>query len=502
MDSESDQNLIEERKEKLAKFIGSKKGYIIYLLLFLVLAVSAYIRTRPIPKLKDITTNTWTLGPDLDPFLFLRWAEHIVENGKLMVIDTMRNVPLGFNTSGEMKLLAYFIAWFHNFLSMFGWSDSITYSAILFPVAAFSLSAIAFFIFSRKVFSDENKIIQNLIALVSTALFVLMPSLLPRTIAGIPEKESIAFFFMFLIFFFFICSYTESSSKKSYLYALLAGISTALMSLAWGGSGLVFLTIAATVFFTFILGKINKVRLFSYGIWILSSFLLPQPFSTRFNLGNLFYSLSTGAVFAIFFLMAIHIYIIERLEKKEGIKHFFEKIPSTFISIILIAIIFSIIFSLYFGFDFIPHQIGEIVAQSVHPLDVSRFGLTVAENKQPFFLNDWKDSFGPIVKGIPLFFWLFIAGSILLFYKMVYSLNKKERVILTSSYTIFLFSLIFSKYSGSSILNGNSAVSLIVYFGGMIFFVLSFLFVYFKRYKKKELGVFQQFSFGYILYFV
>jgi len=36
---------------------------------------------------------------------------------------------------------------------------------------------------------------KNIIALIATAFFVVIPSLLPRTIAGIPEKESAAFFF-------------------------------------------------------------------------------------------------------------------------------------------------------------------------------------------------------------------------------------------------------------------------------------------------------------------
>ncbi len=504
MSPETEENVIDERKKKLAGFLSKRKSYIFYFLLAIIVAVSAYIRTRPIQGLKDVTTGTWTLGPDLDPYLFLRWAEYIADHGRLMVVDTMRNVPLGFNTSGEMKLLAYLIAWFHKFLTVFGWTDSVTYSAIIFPVVAFSLTAIAFFMFSRKVFSEESVLVQNCIAIISTALFVLVPSLLPRAIAGIPEKESIAFFFLFLTFYFFISSYKEKSSKKSYIYAVLAGLSTAIMALTWGGTGLAFLTIAAAVLFAFILGKVNKTRLYSYGIWILISFGLPMQFSSRFNIGNLLYSLSSGSVFAIFFLMAIHLYITERLETKEKYKHFFEKIkiPSPFISIIVTAIVFVVIASVYFGIGFVPTQVKEIVGQSVHPLDVSRFGLTVAENKQPFFVNDWKDSFGPSVKGIPLFFWLFIAGSILLFHKMIYSLRKKEKLLLTTSYTIFLLALIFSKYSSNSVLNGESNISLIVYFGGMVFFIGSFLSVYLKRYKRKELSIFQEFNFGYILYFV
>ena len=95
---------LEERKQKLINFLKQKKDWIYYLILAFIVFIGTFIRTRNISKLKDITTGTWTLGPDLDPFLFLRWAKDIVENGSLMVFDTMRSVPLGFNTAAEMKL--------------------------------------------------------------------------------------------------------------------------------------------------------------------------------------------------------------------------------------------------------------------------------------------------------------------------------------------------------------------------------------------------------------
>ena len=114
-----------------------------------------------------------------------------------MAYDMMRSSPLGYDTAGEMKLLSYLIAYFHKFLSLFGLSNDVTYSAILFPVFMFALTTIAFFLFAREIFYKQNDKTKNLIALISTLIFVLVPSLLPRTIAGIPEKEAAAFFFMF-----------------------------------------------------------------------------------------------------------------------------------------------------------------------------------------------------------------------------------------------------------------------------------------------------------------
>ena len=60
---------------------------------------------------------------------------------------------------------------------------------------------------------------KNSIALLATLFFVLVPSLLPRTIAGIPEKESVAFLFMFLAFYFFLEAFTQNNLKKGIIFS-------------------------------------------------------------------------------------------------------------------------------------------------------------------------------------------------------------------------------------------------------------------------------------------
>ena len=55
----------------------NKKNLSFYPILAWIVLMSIRIRTRNLPLLRDITTGTWTLGPDLDPFLFLRWAKYI-----------------------------------------------------------------------------------------------------------------------------------------------------------------------------------------------------------------------------------------------------------------------------------------------------------------------------------------------------------------------------------------------------------------------------------------
>src|SRR3989338_2160681 len=120
--------IIEERKKKILSFLKVKYNWIAYAALALLVWFAIWLRTLPMkirpetgkPGLWDITTNNWTLGPDLDPFLFLRWAKYIILHGSLMANDTLRYVPLGFNVRAELTPLVYMIAWFHKFAAAIG----------------------------------------------------------------------------------------------------------------------------------------------------------------------------------------------------------------------------------------------------------------------------------------------------------------------------------------------------------------------------------------------
>src|SRR3989344_5369011 len=230
-----DKELIKIRKEKVLNYFKKNTDWLACAFLALIAFIAIRIRIVNLSGLKDITTGDWTLGPDLDPFLFLRWAKHIIENGSLMAVDTMRYVPLGFDTSYELNFHVYLITWFHQVASFFG-SESITQSAVIYPVFMFGLAVIAFFFMTRKFLSaslGKNK--ANIASLIATFFLSVTPALLPRTIAGIPEKEASGLVFLFLAFYLFMLGWESNTTIKRYAYALLAGASTAIMGLVWGG---------------------------------------------------------------------------------------------------------------------------------------------------------------------------------------------------------------------------------------------------------------------------
>jgi len=221
--------LIDKRKDKFFSFFKNNVDVAAILILLLIAAYAYNVRTSNIPNLKDVTTGSYTLGPDLDPFLFLRWTKEIVENGSLAKIDVLRYYPLGYETSRETLLLPYSIAYTYKVLHFFNNAVTVELAAVIYPAIFFVLALIAFFLFVRRLFFNDSKIKRNLIALIATAFFIVMPSLVHRTVAGIPEKEAGGIFFLFLALYLFVVSMQSKTRKGAIIYGCLAGISTGLL---------------------------------------------------------------------------------------------------------------------------------------------------------------------------------------------------------------------------------------------------------------------------------
>jgi len=523
MDSQEtsqESEVIEIRKDKIIDFIKKRYTLLSYVILGFIVWLSVYIRTRNLSDLRDITTGGWTLGPDLDPFLFLRWAEYIVAHGKLMIVDMMRYVPLGAQTGNEVLLHPYLIAWFHKLAINFG-STSVTQSAALYPVFMFALTVIAFFFLAREIFIKKlGKLYSNVVALLSSLFLVILPPLLPRTIAGIPEKEASGFLFLFLALFFFLKSWRSDKRLNESFFSLLAGISTALMAFVWGGYFYIYLTISISILIAFFLSQINKNRLFSISVFLLSSFIIIGSLSERYSFTNLFNSTTTLIPISVFVILIVHFLLFElkilskfRFNEKFNEDH---KIPPQVVSIIITLIIGALLGSIYFGPQFLYDKGKDIISPLFNPV-TDRVGITVAENRQPYF-DEWASNFGPEDLGFlknmlkvnwsildksipPLIFWLFFAGSIYLYMLLTNVFNQKERRVLVSAYTIFLFAIIFSRYKADSTLNGTNFTSMALYVLGVVILVCSFGYYLYKHYKEKNYEIMRSIDFGLIMLF-
>ncbi len=497
-----EERVVQERERKIFNSVKRNPAIIFYFLLIVLVILGVYIRMQPLldhggrPGLWDSTTNDYTLGPDLDPFLFLRYAKEIIENGSLSRMDTLRNVPLGFDTSRELQMVSYMIFFTYRLLNIFG-SYSINYAGAFMPVLFFALTIIAFFLFVREIFlrkhEKESYVKSSIIALIATFFMIVIPAFLSRTVAGIPEKESVAFFFMFLSFYLFLRAWKAESIRLSGLLAVLAGLSTALMGLTWGGVSYVYLTIGVSSLIAFILNKFNMKETIAYGLWFISSLIIFLTFTNRDTLKGVITSIDSGLAFVVLLILVLHLVIwktkIKTLFKLEQIK-----LPKTITSIIITVLLVLILGSVLFGFSFFGNKVSNLYNNLIKPT-TGRWNTTVAENRQPYF-SEWAGGFGVAI------FWLFVTGSVVLFREMLDKLKKKEAWVLTGLYILFFLGLVFSRYAPHpSLFDGENFISKLIYFGSALLLIAFFIYYYIKDHKENLLN-FEKMLFEYLFLFV
>ncbi len=379
--------IIEERKEKVLNFLKRSKNWIFYAILAIITFVNIYIRTLPMkiipatgkPGLWDITTDNWTLGPDLDPFLFLRQAKYIVLHGSLPAIDTMRYVPIGFDTARETILLPSMIAYFHKMINLIG-NFTIEYSAVVFPVVVSIFTTIIFFLFVRKLFESKGRKFSNVVGLLAAAMLVILPSLMARTLAGIPEKESVSFAFMFLALYLFLCAWKAEKIKNSAILGALAGVATACLGLIWGGVVLIYTVLVIIMFACFIFEKIRKKEFIVYSTWLIASYALWLPLTNRIDIHGVITNPSMGSSIILFVILSCYMLLTNtKLGEINILKHpKIEKIPKTIVALAIALIVIFIVSGILLGFDYLFKFFRDLLL-SLNPKQ-GRLILTVAEN--------------------------------------------------------------------------------------------------------------------------
>jgi asparagine N-glycosylation enzyme membrane subunit Stt3 len=505
----NEDRLIEERMKKVLSFLKNNYNYIVYIFLAAIVWLAVYIRMLPTrinpstgkPFLWDITLDTWTLGPDLDPFLFFRWAKYIVENGHLMAVDYMRNVPLGFNTLHEFYLHPFMMAWFHFIAIVLGISSSVEQSFVLYPVFMFAIAVLSLFLLTRKIFLDSLGVMYaNLAGLIAALFFSIIPSLVPRAIAGIPDKQGSSFSFIFLGLYFFLCAWKSEKLYTRLIYSLLAGIITGALGLYWGGYVYLFIIISIAVFVAFIFNQTKKDEIITYSIWILTAFVIMNTFSPIYTIKNLLGNFTTLISIFVLICMLVHYLILSKFNNVLN-KGYLSHIPKPLISLIISIIGGVIIGVIIFGPSFIISKFEDVYRLLITPVKGQRVNLTVAQNKQPYFI-ELANNFGPLINNFPLFLSLAIAGSITLYYTMMKHFNiKKERLILTLGFSAFILATLLSRYSETSMFNGTNFASLALYSIGFISLLASVIKIYYDHHKSANLSSFEKIDFGLLLSF-
>ncbi len=449
-----------------------------------------------LPGLWDHTKNDWTLGPDLDPWSFVKNAKMIAQDGSLPAIDTLRNVPLGVDNSRETIVLPYMIYGTYQVANLFG-DFNMEFAGAIFPVIMFGLTIIVFFFFVREIFTSQSKTKANIIASISTFFFIITPALLQRTIAGIPEKESVGFLFMFLSFYLFLKSIKAKDIKGSIFWGVLSGISTTLMRFVWGGAVYIFGVVFMAILLAFLFNKIDKKSYAAYTAWIITTCATMVLFSSWFTWGGLLTLSYTSVCILLWFFLTLHFILWNtKIANMPFLNKLSQKIPKNILSIIISLFILIPISLIIFGPQFIYEKLQIIYELLFNPI-TGRWNTTVAENRPPF-LSEWLGNFGPFVGKIPLMFTLFMTGAVLLFKEAFSSLKKKDSSRLTIIYLILLLGIVFSRISPMNIFNGHNLISQFFFIGSLIFFFVSILY-YSIKYTKENNDGFKKVKFEYLL---
>ena len=463
-------------KDKFLDIAKTRKFQIIAIavILLTIILLSSWIRFSNLPLLKDSTTGEY-IPLALDPFYFLRIAELKLE-GPLPAVDVLRYPALGVGFTTE--ILPDVLALMYRAANLFG-EYSLEYINVISPVLFFSLSLIIFFFLIYIL--TKSKIA----SLLGSALLAFIPSYLYRTMAGFSDHESLgmlAFFAAMLVCSISLKFISDKDGGKNLTkltgLGLLSGLLTAFSIVAWGG-GATFIFLVFPLSFLLVWAiklrdseekKFIKKGLLLYCLWIISVIVFGVLLGSNFgSITRRFVTGTNGLVtsFVLIFIL-IDSFLILNIKKFKFFKEKFRQAYSFTISLVLGLIGLTFIgknpFSLIQG----------IWSSLLHPFGVGRTGLTIAENSQPY-LTSWISQSGEII------FWTFILGVLFMGFELAKTVQKKRnKFLLGFSWLAMVSAILFSRISANHVLNGTNFISQLMYLSGLLFFVASFIYIYFK----------------------
>ncbi len=464
--------MAEERK-KAMRFIKEKKEWVIYIILAGIIWFSTYVRVQNLNILKDVTTGKY-IPQALDPHLFLRYTQYIVEHGSLMVNDPSRFVPVGASTA-QYVFMSSFVAYLYKIINLFIPSVTVEYVFVIYPAICFAVAMVFFFLLVRRLFDWK-------VGLLSTLFLSIVPAFLHRTMSGFSDHEALGVMFTFMAMYFFVRGWQSKSIKWSVFFGVVAGIFTGLEGLTWGGWKFLILIISIFTLIEFFFDKIERKDVYQYLAWVATFFVVTTTWIPVFSLKLMFTSFTTGIAFLVLFMLLVDLVIFDydwlKLKRK-----FQKKLPLGIVSFAVSLVLGLVLLIVVFGPSSLTVHAGEIADSLLHPMGNDRWQLTVAEQHQPYFAN-WVEQFGPLWFKVPLYLVLFVVGSILLFYNMVR--ENKNSFMITAVYTIFILAFMMSRYSPSSTFNGVSFISIATYVGSLLLFGLLVVIFYLHSFYKEH----------------
>ncbi len=183
--------------------------------------------------------------PDIDPYYWWRYARNIVEHGRIGDVvkdglqwDDHQLAPVGRPIGPQDKFYPQAIVAFYKIGSVFG--KDLVRTLMFFPVFLSALTTLIVFMITRRIAG-------NIAAFFAATMVGVHASLIGRTMFGHADSDALIVFLSVLVLWLFIEAFTAKKLKWKLSLAALAGFSTGIYSLSWGGWWWIFdLIIAAS----------------------------------------------------------------------------------------------------------------------------------------------------------------------------------------------------------------------------------------------------------------
>lgn len=453
------------------EIITNKKFQIgLTVLLFLIILISStMLRTSNLEILKDATTGKY-IPADPDALYEYRMAETLLNTGSLDGIDFRRNP--GMNLTYAQEMLPKILVLSYKTMHSFGSQITLDKIDVLYPVVAFSIGLIIFFILCW--YLSRSKIA----AVIASALLAYSPSYLSRTTGGVSSHESLGMPFMFLAMLIFVISLNRFGKnwKETILLGIASGVSFALSFFSWNGASnfvLMILPIASILYYLFGIEDKEldkKMKFIGFtASWIISAVLIMPLFGYVFSTMYAKFLMSVGIMIPFVLIFTIVDVLILKYKQKINFAESKYRIFYT----LLITIGAGLMGLIVLGKNPLE-MLSAIYTQVLFPMGLARVNLTVAYYAQPY-ISDLIAQYTSVI------FWLFVLGMVFIGIetsKAISSLKHKLGFVL--AWTIAILGMMFSRTSASSLFNGTNVVSQLLYLASFLIFAGYFVWLYFN----------------------
>ncbi|MCX6670708.1 MAG: glycosyltransferase family 39 protein, partial [Euryarchaeota archaeon] len=446
---------LERRRFRVKKnwWIGVTLIAIFFLVLFMNSYFNIVSNVNINPDGTTLTDTFYLSGPD--PYYNMRLVDTTVQTGSFPFYsssDPLLAYPFG-RSGQRAPLLVMSAIGFSKLLTPFmSEADAIGYSMQFIPALFGALLVFPVYFIGKTLFGKKA----GLIAALLIALIPIHISSGHGSAYALFDHDSFNLFLYFMTFLFLIKSIKEKDTLRRVLYALLAGVPLAALSMVWVEAQFLYtiITVYAVVqlLFDLFTNKVEEGFVLSISIALFTGFLVSWP---------VLYTNTSGVLFGLPFFLALGVAVFG------GLCILFKRkqIPWILSYPIIGGIGVAVAGFLYIGYSnpqmfsfFAPlNEISRILyGTGIYGQKVSQ---TIAE-AGTYNLSRTVMSYGPAL------YWLAWAGFVLLIYQYVKHKGRRDYLMIL---TLFVISIWLTSTAGRFL---NDMVPLIALLSGWIIWFL------------------------------